>query len=451
MITLKSNIANSAHKQLLYNGLDCCATFEISARCSRLVVAPEVEKIYRLNRKLQVPALIMQLRGLGVDLKERKIRLQFTLDSMKAIQPKVDKLIIALGKAERVSISSPTQLLRLFRSLGAKVKSTQEDTLERLLNNDKCHSFAELALEYRQLDKDKLVLNSKLDSDGRFHPGFNVAGTVTGRWSSSKNSFWRGNNIQNINKHLRSIFIPDPGMVFVEADYRQADSTVVAYASGDENYIEAHKRGNVHNAVAKMLFPDSLPEALAFKNLTYYDLSKRAGHACNYKVGARTLASTLHVDISVAEDFIKRYFRIFPGIRHWQNRLKSALKREGFLITPLGRRRRFFGRRSDNKTFQEALSFIPQSTVAECVNFSLLNCCQNLEPIGVQTLAHIHDSILFQVQEKTVGESIQLITKNMQIPIPFATKNVCLGVDVKFGSNWRDMKLWEQKTNLEAI
>ena len=47
------------------------------------------------------------------------------------------------------------------------------------------------------------VLRTPLDPDGRMRCSYNVSGTENWRWSSSKNVYGRGTNLQNITASMR--------------------------------------------------------------------------------------------------------------------------------------------------------------------------------------------------------------------------------------------------------
>lgn len=120
---------------------------------------------------------------------------------------------------------------------------------------DGLSTLCDSILQVRDLQKQLGFLEARLSERGRFHASFNVAGTWTGRWSSSKDPFQRGSNAQNIGEQHRHIFIPDPGRLMAYADLKTAESLKVAYLAGDEAYIEAHK-GDVHTWVCRELWPD---------------------------------------------------------------------------------------------------------------------------------------------------------------------------------------------------
>ena len=111
-----------------------------------------------------------------------------------------------------------------------------------------------MLLELRDLAKIISVLRTPLSPDGRMFCSFNVAGTETNRWNSSKSIYDLGTNLQNITERLRRMFIPDPGYVFLSPDLAQAESRAVAYLSGDEAYIKACESSDLHTLVASMVW-----------------------------------------------------------------------------------------------------------------------------------------------------------------------------------------------------
>ena len=78
---------------------------------------------------------------------------------------------------------------------------------------------------------------------GRLHPGYNVAGAKSGRWSSS------APNIQQLPKDddTRRIIVAAPGHVLVGVDYSQMELRAAAWVSGDAELTGAYEQGlDVH-------------------------------------------------------------------------------------------------------------------------------------------------------------------------------------------------------------
>src|SRR4051794_18369785 len=85
---------------------------------------------------------------------------------------------------------------------------------------------------------------------GRIHPSFNLAGTVTGRMSSSEP------NMQQVprEREFRRLFKAPPGRAFVIADYSQMELRVAAIIAGEEALLEAYRGGkDTHRLPAGML------------------------------------------------------------------------------------------------------------------------------------------------------------------------------------------------------
>src|SRR4029077_12934026 len=110
-------------------------------------------------------------------------------------------------------------------------------------------------------------INARLDVDGRLRCSFNPCGTYTFRYSSSKNAFWSGTNLQNIPKgveakepedlelpNIRKLFVPDEGMTFFDMDLDRADLQVVVWKADDNELRQMLlEESDIHEENAKLL------------------------------------------------------------------------------------------------------------------------------------------------------------------------------------------------------
>ena len=160
--------------------------------------------------------------------------------------------------------------------------------------------FVSLILTLRDLDKQLMILRTPLEPNGRMTCSYNVAGPETGRWSSSKNAYGRGTNLQNVTNTMRRMFCADDGWYLVSPDLEQAESYITAgcvwMATGDRTYLDAIKSGDLHTRVCMMAWPElgwqgtdpkhPFNRAIADRRypdlggLTYRDVAKRIGHGC---------------------------------------------------------------------------------------------------------------------------------------------------------------------------
>jgi DNA polymerase I-like protein with 3'-5' exonuclease and polymerase domains len=86
--------------------------------------------------------------------------------------------------------------------------STNREALEKLSARPIAKHICEIILLLRDADKKMQVLETGLEN-GRMHCSYQVAGTLTGRWSSNASAFGSGTNLQNISDEMRRIFVPD--------------------------------------------------------------------------------------------------------------------------------------------------------------------------------------------------------------------------------------------------
>lgn len=304
--------------------------------------------------------------------------------------------------------------------------------------------FISLILTIRDADKMLGVLRSPLDADGRMRCSYNVVGTENGRWSSSENAFGRGTNLQSITPTMRRMFCSDDGFHFISTDLEQAESRLVAglvwQTTGDRTYWDACLSGDLHTTVARMSWPEldwnddpkhnrsiaDRPYPGLGGKFTYRDVAKRIGHGSNYRGSAFGIAQAVGIPVRVVEDFQSRYFRAFPAIPIWHQYIQRTLAESMFVDTPLGRRRWFFGRPTDDSTLREAIAYVPQSTIGELLNLALLRCYRRskLKPsdpqhLPIQLLLQNHDAFAFQTPERTdLPVLLAKVKAELEIPIP---------------------------------
>lgn len=447
----------------IYNGLDCCVTREVFDATEPLLVL-STRKVYTFEREMQGPAMHLMERGIRVDKSALHAGLDHLIWERAKYEGWLDKLASALWEGG-LNPRSPVQLARFFYDVlklprqyaftkGERKLSTNRESLETLLAYRRARPFIKLILAVRDTGKKLDVLRSSIDSDGRMRVSYNVAGTETGRWSSSKNAFGGGLNFQNVTPEMRNIFVADPGYILAYCDLEQAESRVVAYISGDQAYIRACESGDLHTTVAKMVWPVEVKnrddaDKPFYRHFTYRDMAKRGGHLTNYMGTAFTMHRTLHIEQAVASEFQRAYFKAFPGIRAWHRRVSRQIQAEGALETILKRRRTFFGRLRDDATLREAIAYEPQSIVGDLLNMGLLAIWKKLDCVQIQhlqILGQIHDAILLQFK---IGSPhvLKWALKEMEIPISTPAGVMTIPAEAKLGYNWRDLA----KTYEEAI
>lgn len=498
-------------KLQVYNGLDCCLTFEVWESLTNdlktVQQAAQAKLIYDFERGMMAPSFVMSRRGCLVDSRWRDIvrgdleielgKHDFKFQKLaEAVwdKPFADKNKTGskrLGNLQTFSLNydSPMQLREFFYETlkipprynfdkGEMKVTTNREALEWIDENAKYGGiFARYIIAMRDLGKKIGVLRKQLSPDGRMRCSYNVAGTETGRWSSSEDPFGDGDNLQNWTKKMRRCVVADPGYKLFSIDYSQAESFVVgglALRDGrDRAYLDACQSGDLHTAVTKDIWPDlgwtgdkdgdrNIAEQPFYFALSYRDTEKRLGHGSNYLGSANHLAKTTRTDKDSVINFQLKYFKKYPGIKAYQNKQIGRVQTDRRIETVLGRHRTFFGHPNDAGTHRKAIAFDPQSTVGDMLNLGLWLVWNELDEWGpnkgpLQLLLQVHDNIVFQIpdnpedpenasrQARIVERVLELLT----IELTFRDETFSIPVEVECGWNWAPKKV--DKTNADGL
>lgn len=454
-----------AHTQhQVYNGLDCCLTFEIFEVLEnqlRQKNEPYVENIYSFERGMQAPALELMERGWKIDPVERE-------NGQKLLRNRLDRLRVCLDRMafaiwdKGLNANSPAQLKKFFyermglpeqynNNRGQRNVSTNREALEKLETYFYAKPIINVILAIRETTKKLSVLETEISSDGRMRTSYNVAGTETGRWSSSSSADGSGTNLQNITPELRRMFIADRGWKLCYLDLEQAESRVVGLlvwrTCRDATYLDACESGDLHTTVSKLVWPGlpwtgdgkkdrELADAPFYRHFSYRDMAKRGGHGTNYYGTPRTMSRHLKVEQKVMEEFQRAYFTPFIGIRRWHEWVSREIISHQRITTLLGRQRGFYGRVNDDATLREAIAFEPQSTVGDLLNCALWRVWRYES--RVQILGQIHDAIVFQYPDDPNLET-EILTNCLsltRIPITSCERTIIIPSECKIGWNW---------------
>jgi len=138
----------------------------------------------------------------------------------------------------------------------------------------------------------------------------------------------------------------------------------------------------------------------------------------------------------------------FPGIRKWHENVRRQLNDKGSLSTPLGRRRQFWDRLSDNSTLRQAIAYVPQSTIGDLLNLGLYRVWNELTTEGVEVLGQVHDAILGQCPVEKVDELMPKVLERMHNPLMVDGRKMIIPSSVEIGDTWKDMKTWQGTTQI---
>jgi DNA polymerase-1 len=361
----------------------------------------------------------------------------------------------------RFNINSPKQLAEvLFERLKLPVIrrtktgcSTDEEVLNKL---KKAHPAAALLLSYRELSKLKSTYIDALTEmvnprTGRVHTSFNQSGTSTGRLSSSDP------NLQNIpirtgpGRKIRRAFVPEPGFLFVSADYSQIDLRVLAHMSQDPALLAAFRSsGDVHLTTAAEVF--HVPRESVTPEMR--QKAKAINFGIVYGQQAFGLSQQLNISVDEAKDTIEKYFLRYSGVKKWMEETLQEARAAGFVSTLLGRRRALPELTSQNslqRSFAEraAVNTPIQGTSADVIKLAMIKIHHFLreQKWRARMLVQVHDELLFEIREEDKNELIPALKQMMENALLLS---VPLIVDVKTGRNWADLEAVTPKLQRSA-
>lgn len=404
-----------------------------------------------LYREIEEPLIgvlaAMEKRGIRVDIEYLKNLGRELERKMLSIQTGINEV-----SGSSVNLNSPKQLgFLLFEKLrlpaGRRTKTGYSTDEEVLISLSGAHPAVGKILEYREASKLKSSFIDNLvemadPSTGRLHTSFDQTGTSTGRLSSSRP------NLQNIpvrselGQAVRRAFVPEPGSVFLSADYSQIDLRVLAHVSADPVLTQAFLSGeDIHLKTACEVF--NLAPGQVDKE------TRRRAKAINFGIVYGQTAAGLSAELGIsreeAKNYIDHYFGVYSGVAQWTKKNLEAARASGFVTTLTGRRRYLPELNSPNgsvRAFAEraAVNTPVQGGSADIIKKAMIDLDEKMRPgpaRGARMLLQVHDELLFEVPEGEVEACAGVIKSGMESA--FSLK-VPLVVELKAGKNWQDME-----------
>ena len=423
----------------------CQMASVFSRAAGRVSERLEKEGMTSLYREIERPLsyVLYDMERIGVRIRPEALS-EYSAQLGKQADALAARIYEACG--EEFNIASPKQLgVILFEKLGMpggkKTKtgySTAAGVLEKLAPE---YPVVNDILDYRAVTKLKSTyadgLTSYVASDGRIHTRFNQTITATGRLSSTEP------NLQNIpmktemGKKIRKAFIPAEGMRFTDADYSQIELRILAHMSGDRELIDAYKENkDIHRITASKVFHTP------FEKVT--PLQRRNAKAVNfgivYGISSFGLSQGLSISRKEASEYIEAYFKTYPRIKAFLDKLVLDAKENGYAVTMYGRRRPIPELGSSNfmqRSFGErvAMNSPIQGTAADIIKIAMIRVWEALIREGMQSrlILQIHDELLI---ENVPGEE-KKVRKLLEDEMSGAASlEVTLETDVHSGDDW---------------
>lgn len=433
-----------------YSENDCYADLiSLGGLAERLCDEVEKEGMAPLLEKIEMPLteVLASMEHYGVRVDADGVR-EFGTYLSEMIEETQQMVYDDAG--HEFNISSPKQLGKvLFEELGLPAKkktksgySTNADVLEELRNQS---PIVDNVLKYRQYTK----LNStyvvglldKIAEDGRIHTCFKQTETRTGRISSTEP------NMQNIpvrtelGSRMRKFFVAGEGKILLDADYSQIELRVMAHLCGDKNMIEAFNSGeDIHTSTAAQVF--DMPPVMVTSEMR--SAAKAVNFGIIYGIGAFSLSKDINTTVAQAKKYISDYLAKYSKVNEFMENTVENAKRDGYVTTMFGRKRRVPELSSSNKMLQAAGKRIAmntpvQGTAADLIKIAMINVYRRLreEKLEAQLILQVHDELIVEASLKDAKRAAEILGEEMRSVYDM---KVPLAVDVNEGESWYDAK-----------
>jgi DNA polymerase-1 len=418
----------NAPRELLYryNAVDCAVTYDLWEMYDKQMAEEGLRDLHDFLCRASDALQQSEVEGIGVDLEQIPLVAEESESKLEELRTRLAEIA-----GHPINPNSPKQVEQYFANKGIKVPTTNKEMLKALIDRGHEVEFSTALLAFREEAKFYGTYVKGIRQRvhrGRVYPTFLLHGTVSGRLSC------RNPNMQNIPRgsKARRLFVPQPGNVFVQGDYAQAELRVIATLAQDEYLREVFAEGrDLHGEVAERFYgPGWTKEQRVRAKAVVFGLS--------YGREAPSLAAEFKIPVAEAQRYLDTFFAAIPSTVVWRKEMQQRVLDGEDLVTPFGRRRRFWLITRDNKKdiMKECLSFMPQSIASDICLSSLIR----LRNMGFSVRIPVHDSILVECAEEDAQDVAHAMKEVMeQTAIDTFTDYVPFPVDVAIGPTWGDL------------
>lgn len=405
-------------EQLAYAAKDAEVLLRLREAMIPLIYANGLSAVAKAEFSCVLAIAHMEYHGIYLDLTRWQALLERTevlrdqaLEKLYAFSGRPNYQLTLWGEEVTTGDSnfdSNAYVLRLLKENGIVVPSTSKQHLSLFMRHPLVQALSDYRKHAKALSSFLYPIPSMVHPmTGRVHPRYGQIGAWSGRMSCG------GPNIQQIPRDaaFRHCFRAEEGNALVIADYSQIELRVAAQIAGDGRMAEAYRIGeDIHRLTASLI--SDIPMESVTK--AQRQAAKAVNFGLIYGMGAAGLQQYAQLSYGVemplaqAERFRDRFFRAYPGIAAWHQRIRDARPTE---------QRSLMGRRFTFKR-DSGLSGLyntpVQGTAADIAKAALGMLAQRLHGTHVRIIATVHDEILLESRADHANEVAALLKETME-------------------------------------
>ena len=363
-----------------------------------------------------------------IELLEQKIYnlagMEFNINSPKQLgEILFDKLELAKGKKNKTGYKTDVKVL------------------EKLAQD---HPIAEKILDYRALSKLNSTyvagLSNYILTDGKIHTIYKQTLTRTGRLSSVDPNLQNIPVREELGRNIRKAFVPTNDLL-LSADYSQIELRILAHISKSQGLIEAFQNDlDIHTKVASDIY--GIPTSAVTK--TMRRTAKAVIFGIVYGISGFGLGENLHISKKDADDFIKKYFELYPEVKKYTEDIVAFAHEFGYVKTLFGRKRVIDEINNPNYIIKStgermAMNTPIQGTSADIMKLAMIKVYNRFQKEGITSkiLLQVHDEIIVDVKKSELELVKKIIKEEMENVYAL---DVPLKVEIDTGINWYEAK-----------
>lgn len=249
-----------------------------------------------------------------------------------------------------------------------------------------------------------------------------------------------------VHRKVRDLYYNRDGNLLV-ADYSQMELRIMAHFSNDENLLAAFKEGkDIHRWVAALSLgidendvtggQRSDAKAVGFGTIygkTPYGFTKdwysdKEDLIIGYDPTGSPLLNENYIRES--EEYIKKFFRAFPGVKEYIEKCEQQCFQNGYVRTLIGRKRRLPGIYSSklshkNKAKRQAVNTKIQGSAGDYIKMAQILLFREFHHKGIKQRIQVHDEIIASIpydMEEEVGRVKEVMENVVPLNVPIETE-----------------------------
>jgi DNA polymerase I-like protein with 3'-5' exonuclease and polymerase domains len=440
-----------------YGEVDAYGSLALAEIFLKKLADEHLEEAYERERRLVGVLVSMRRSGVRVDADRVGVLRTELLGREKDTQSAIKRLI-GFG----VDVWSADSIAKGFNEQGITdyPKSTKGASFTKEWLGEHPSELAKFVLLERRTNKLRTTFIEGVFMDhlvdGRIFPEINQVkreddsgGTDTGRMSyNSPNLQFLPARDGDSSQLVRGCIIPDdPRQVWISSDYSQQEPKLTVHfselsrlqgASGFGDRYRSDPTTDAHQLTADIAGWEGKNGRSSAKILNLAIIyAQGEGTTCR-KLGLPTtfeewtdrqgVVHTKEVPGPEGREVIERYHAAFPFVRDFTDKVKSAVRGRGYVVT-LGRRKRRFRRDEKGQVWyselRKALNHLIQGSAADQTKQAMIDCAE----AGYLPKVQVHDELCFS----EVPSAQSAIKEIMEGALPLTVPSL---VDIAVGPNW---------------